>query len=402
MTDRIREPIRLNEAQVRALGLATDDGRRNFPDGYALVHDWIKDNPAAQADGTVFWFEQARGINNDDSLSARFIRRHTENGLDAAKVPLSDRLPMQDLSNRIAVQVTEEILRHGKVPPLANILDNDIRVAMEDGRVPLGGWGGSFYYYDMPFKPDPKDMPARPGLRTLPGEHFPRKPDGSYHTVGDEIEARGERGLLVQASAKTVADMMIAGEISWNNVPEMLETNLNAGMPREMKAEVALLAGKMVADHHLEPLREIPEELRQYSEALRQVPDNLQQMLEQQLDQQRRNLWDRGKEKLDDLINPLLPGIPRVSAQEPSANGPGPQMEHLKGAADAPFSDIHVNRAYAALVTGDSQELDRVAIAFSQSPEGQQMAQLGDQLLAQQQLLEQQQLQAQHGPVMGM
>lgn len=395
MTDRTRDPIPLNEAQVRALALATDDGRRNFPDGYALVHDWIKNNPAAQADGTVFWFEQARGINNDDSLSARFIRRHTENGLDAAKVPLSDRKPMQELSNEIAVRVTKDLLDFNEIPPLAEILDRDIRVAIKDGRVPLGGWGGSFYYYDMPFRPDDGDMPARPGLRTLPGEHFPRKPDGSYHTVGDEIEARGERDLLVQTSAKTVADMIIAGEISWNNVPEMLETNLNAGMPRDMKAEVALLAGKMVADHHLEPLREIPE-------ALRQVPDNLQQMLEQQLDQQRRNLWDRGKEKLDDLINPLLPGIPRVSAQEHSADGPGPQMGRLKGAADAPFSDIHVTRAYAALVTGDSQELDRVAIAFSQSPEGQRMAQLGDQLLAQQQLLEQQQLQAQHGPVMGM
>ena len=402
MTDRTRDPIPLNEAQVRALALATDGGRRNFPGGYALVHDWIKNNPAAQADGTVFWFEQARGINNDDSLSARFIRRHTENGLDAAKVPLSDRKPMQELSNEIAVRVTKDLLDFNEIPPLAEILDRDIRVAIKDGRVPLGGWGGSFYYYDMPFRPDDGDMPARPGLRTLPGEHFPRKPDGSYHTVGDEIEARGERDLLVQTSAKTVADMIIAGEISWNNVPEMLQTNLNAGMPREMKAEVALLAGKMVADQHLEPLREIPEELRQYSEELRQIPDNLQQMLEQQLDQQRRNLWDRGKEKLDDLINPLLPGIPRVSAQEPSANVPGPQMEHLKGAADAPFSDIHVTRAYAALVTGDSQELDRVAIAFSQSPEGQQMAQLGDQLLAQQQLLEQQQLQAQHGPVMGM
>jgi hypothetical protein len=391
MSDRIREPIRLNEAQVRALDLATDGGRRDFPDGYALVHDWIKDNPAAQADGTVFWFEQARGINNDDSLSARFIRRHTENGLDAAKVPLSDRLPMQDLSNMIAERVTRELLEHGKVPPLANILHNDIRVAIEEGSVPLGGWGGSFYYYDMPFKPDEKDMQARPGLQTLPGEHFPRKPDGSYHTVGDEIEARGERDLLVQTSAKTVADMMIAGEISWNNVPEMLETNLNAGMPFGMKVEVVWLAREMVVDHHLEPLREIPE-------ALRQIPDNLQQLLEQQ----RRNLWDRGKEKLDDLINPLLPGIPRVSAQEPSANGLEQQMGPVKDGVDAPFSDIHVNRAYAALVTGDSQELDRVAIAFSQSPEGQQMAQLGDQLLAQQQLLEQQQLQAQHGPVMGM
>lgn len=391
MTARIRDAIPLSEAQVQALRAATNDGTDRFPDGYALVHDWIKNNPATQADGTVFWFEQARGINNDDSLSARFIRRHTENGLDAAKVPLSDRLPMQDLSNRIADKVTKDLLELKTIPPLANILDNDIRVAMEEGGVPLGGWGGSFYYYDMPFRPDDGDMPARPGLRTLPGEHFPRKPDGSYHTVGDEIEARGERDLLVQTAAKTVADMMIAGEISWNNVPEMLETNLNAGMPREMKAEVALLAGKMVADHHLEPLREIPE-------ALRQIPDNLQQLLEQQ----RRNLWDRGKEKLDDLINPLLPGIPRVSAQEHAPNGLEQQMGPEKGGADVPFSDIHVTRAYAALVTGDSQELDRVAIAFSQSPEGQQMAQLGDQLLAQQQLLEQQQLQAQHGPVMGM
>lgn len=398
MTDRIRDPIPLSEVQLQALRAATNNGTDHFPEGYALVHDWIKDNPAAQADGTVFWFEQARGINNDDSLSARFIRRHTENGLDAAKVPLSDRLPMQDLSNMIAERVTRELLEHGKVPPLANILHKDIRVAIEEGSVPLGGWGGSFYYYDMPFKPDEKDMPARPGLQTLPGEHFPRKPDGSYHTVGDEIEARGERDLLVQTSAKTVADMMIAGEISWNNVPEMLETNLNAGMPFGMKVEVVWLAGKMVADYHLEQLREIPEELRQYAEELRQIPDNLQQML----DQQRRNLWDRGKEKLDDLINPLLPGIPRVSAQEHSPNGLEQQMGPEKGGADALFSDIHVNRAYAALLTADSQELDRVAIAFSQSPEGQQMAQLGDQLLAQQQLLEQQQLQAQHGPVMAM
>lgn len=395
MTDRIRDPIPLSEVQLQALRAATNNGTDHFPEGYALVHDWIKNNPAAVADGTVFWFEQPRGINNDDSLSARFIRRHTENGLDAAKVPLSDRLPMQDLSNRIAERVTGELLRHGKVPPLANILDKDIRVAIEEGGVPLGGWGGSFYYYDMPFKPDEEDMPARPGLRTLPGEYFPRKPDGSYHTVGDEIEARGERDLLVQTSAKTAADMMIAGEISRSDLPEMLETNWNAGMPPGMKAEVALLAGKMVADHHLDPLREIPD-------ALRQLPEDLQQMLEQQLDQQRRNLWDRGKEKLDDLLNPLLPGIPRVSAQEPSANGPGQQMGPVKGSADTPFGDIHVNRAYAALLAGDSQELDQVAIAFSQSPEGQRMAQLGDQLLAQQQLLELQQAPVQQGPVMGM
>lgn len=72
-----------------------------------------------------------------------------------------------------------------------------------------------------------------------------------------------------------------------------------------------------------------------------------------------------------------------------------------------PFGDPYVDNAYAALMAGDSNQLDRIAIDFSQSPEGQRMAQIGDQLLAQQQLLEQQQLQEQRqdqgrqGPVMG-
>ena len=110
MTDRIRDPIPLSQQQVEALRTATRNNTGNYPAGYALVHDWIKDNPAAKADGTVFWFEQARGINQNDSLSARFIRRHTENGLNLGNVPLDKRLPMQELSNRIARRVTEDLL----------------------------------------------------------------------------------------------------------------------------------------------------------------------------------------------------------------------------------------------------------------------------------------------------
>lgn len=94
MTDRIRDPIPLSPQQVKALREATHNNTGNYPAGYALVHGWIKDNPAAQRDGTVFWFEQARGINQNDSLSASFIRRHTENGLDLANVPMNKRLPM--------------------------------------------------------------------------------------------------------------------------------------------------------------------------------------------------------------------------------------------------------------------------------------------------------------------
>lgn len=423
MTDRIRDPIPLNEAQVKALRGATGNGTNHFPDGYALVHDWIKDHPSARADGTAFWFEQARGINNDDSLSARFIRRHTENGLDLDNVPMSVRKPMQELSNMIAKRVTQDLLDHHEVPPLAQILNSDIRVALDDGYVPLGGWGGSFYYYDMPFIPDKKDLPQRPGLWLEPGGPFPRKPDGSYHTIGDEIDARGERELLLRASSRTIKDMVVAGEIRLSDAPELLQTSWNAGMPAAMKAEVTLRASVMVAEHVRDHV----------DRTLQQIPEDLQHILEQQ----RRNLLDGSKQKLDDLLHPLLPGIPRVSAQEQAPswqqlagqldsalgkdralaqrhNGfdtPPEQQSRHEGLArgeDGPFNDPHVNRAYAALLAGDSQELDRVAIAFSQSPEGQRMAHMGDQLLARQQmleqqlLLEQQQAQARDAPVMRM
>lgn len=59
------------------------------------------------------------------------------------------------------------------------------------------------------------------------------------------------------------------------------------------------------------------------------------------------------------------------------------------------FTDPHVDRAYAALLAGDSDRLDRIAIEFAQSPAGQRMAQQGDQWLAQQQALEQRQMQEQ-------
>jgi len=60
-----------------------------------------------------------------------------------------------------------------------------------------------------------------------------------------------------------------------------------------------------------------------------------------------------------------------------------------------PFNDLYLDRTYAALQAGDSNQLDRIAIEFAQSPEGLRMAQLGDRLFAQQQAREQQQLQEQ-------
>lgn len=60
MTRHIRDPIPLSAQQVEHLRSVSLGGTANFPQAYALVHGWIKDNRAAEQDGTVFWFAQAR------------------------------------------------------------------------------------------------------------------------------------------------------------------------------------------------------------------------------------------------------------------------------------------------------------------------------------------------------
>ena len=49
----------------------------------------------------------------------------------------------------------------------------------------------------------------------------------------------------------------------------------------------------------------------------------------------------------------------------------------------------------AALLAGDSNELDRIAGEFSRSPEGQRFTQMGEQMLAQQKPQEPPQVQEQ-------
>lgn len=181
----------------------------------------------------MFWFAQARGINGDDSLSARFIRRHTENGLDATGVPHEQRKDMQAPSNDIARKVINDVLDEGEVKPLADILHRDISIALDDGKVSLGGWGGAFYHWDMPFKEKDQD-------------EYPRNPDGSYHTVGDEIVRRGELPLLLATSAQTIAEMVQAGDIRWQDRGQVLETAWNAGMPMPYKALVGARAAEIL------------------------------------------------------------------------------------------------------------------------------------------------------------
>lgn len=314
MTDSIRAPIRLSDAQVEQLRRTTQNGFANYPAGYALIHGWIKGHPAAQRDGTVFWFEQAQGINAGKSLSAIYIRRHTENGLNLTAVPHDKRQPMQALSDLIAHKVIYDILRDREIASLPDILSKDISVALREGKVSLGGWGGSFYYWDMPFK--------------APGQaKFPRDPDGSYRTVGEEILRRGERELVLDCSARTLKEMVLAGEIRLRDAPQILETSWNAGMPAHMKAEVTWRATRMVAEHVIEQAGE------RADESLRAIP----KVVDEVLQQQRRRLLDGAGEKLEKFVHPQAPRIPRVSAQAAGAELDG--WAQIAGQLDAALRD---------------------------------------------------------------
>lgn len=102
---------------------------------------------------------------------------------------------------------------------------------------------------------------------------------------------------------------------------------------------------------------------------------------------------DRGTvDTLPRIPTPAIETDDRQSSREP---------------ARGPFDDPYANSVYAALLAGNSHELDRIAGAFSRSPEGQRMAELGEQMLIQQQReaqtpLQDQQVQAREGPAMRM
>lgn len=82
---------------------------------------------------------------------------------------------------------------------------------------------------------------------------------------------------------------------------------------------------------------------------------------------------------------------PQRQQQPPPANAaPAGQRHGMNQQTSGPFNDATADRYFAAAMSGDSDALDRLAQQYAQSAEGQQSAQWGNDLLAQQQASEQQ------------
>lgn len=124
------------------------------------------------------------------------------------------------------------------------------------------------------------------------------------------------------------------------------------------------------------------------------MPSRVEPMVEHGMD-------DNGLQRVIDVdLAPSIAMAPTIPAPAVSpTKSPDDESEdrelESQASARGPFNDPYLARACAAMQVGDSDEFDRIALEFEKSPEGQRMAHLGDQLFAQQQLLEQQQSQGQ-------
>jgi hypothetical protein len=125
------------------------DSGVNFYRAYDRILTYLEDGSER-----YFWFQQAAIINRQatgtipaatNNLSSTYIIAHTALGLALDGIN-------QDIgatSNLIASNVLADVFEKGGIVPLQTILNNDVRVAIDKGHQTVGGWGGSFYYWDM-------------------------------------------------------------------------------------------------------------------------------------------------------------------------------------------------------------------------------------------------------------
>lgn len=152
---------------------------KNYPKAYTYIANVLKvmrnKSPASVDYGTWFWFKEATHINMGVGSSSIMIRTYMIEGLKLANREIPN---LQTVSDNIAKNVITDIIESHGVPPLHLVLAQDINAAMILGNIKdLAGWGGSFYYWEMPMVDDKGILILDP-LYSAPDD---------YLTVGDSI-----------------------------------------------------------------------------------------------------------------------------------------------------------------------------------------------------------------------
>ncbi|MGV1908195.1 hypothetical protein [Agrobacterium cavarae] len=150
--------------QIDRLREITNNGKSNFADGYNYITSIIGNSQVVDA-STKFWFKKAEAINRNEVKDAAsfFIRDVSRLGLEWDGKSTSG---ISNTSDIIGARVILDVLNAEGVPPLSKMLSNDISVALRDGGLTIGGWGGSFYYWNMAYT-DTAGRTATVGARIL-------------------------------------------------------------------------------------------------------------------------------------------------------------------------------------------------------------------------------------------
>jgi hypothetical protein len=99
---------------------------------------------------TEFWFKNAAEVNENNARSSSnvFIREVTVGGLTIDGKSAGN---MQSTSNNIGNGVIQQLDNAKGVPDIGLLIQQDISSALQLGQQTIGGWGGSFYYWNEPY-----------------------------------------------------------------------------------------------------------------------------------------------------------------------------------------------------------------------------------------------------------
>ena len=199
----------LTPSQIEILRSITSNNTDNYWIGYQYVRSIVEDN--GEYSDFEFWLGKGGQINSNDidSTANTFIRAVTRYGLIFDGNTGFD---LQHNSNLIGNAVIRDLLRGGEIPPLSDIVEQDVSQAITDGHQSIAGWGGSFFYWDFEL-------------------------DGM--TVGDRIAGDPMQfEKFITIAAKAALDTVGKHGISVTDLFEYLSISLQAQVPTDIQLEI--------------------------------------------------------------------------------------------------------------------------------------------------------------------
>ena len=141
--------------RILQLGAAAIAAGPSAVGAYTALYQYIANTFGASLQpDQKFWFNEAAEVNgnNASNPAAYFIR-------DETSLSVPNQTTLQQLSNNIGLDVFNTIRLDKLIPTFETQLNADISTALGDN-VSIGGWGGSFYYWNYDYKTDINGQPV--------------------------------------------------------------------------------------------------------------------------------------------------------------------------------------------------------------------------------------------------